>query len=59
MANQNVDLGNNQLIDLTMGKWLIVKCADDFNIKKLCSTFLANTVIEDYDIEELTNGLPI
>ena len=52
-ANSNVDLGNGQLYNLTMGKWFVIECADDFDIENLCSKLLANSVIENYKIEEL------
>ena len=52
-ANSNVDLGNNQLYNLTMGKWFVIECEDDFNIDNLCNKLLANSVIENYEIEEL------
>lgn len=58
-ANSNVDLGNNQLYNLTMGKWFILECADDFDVNHLCKNLLANMVIEDYTIEELTDGLSV
>ncbi len=58
-ANSNVDLGNNQLYSLTMGKWFVIECEDNFNIENLCSKLLANSVIENYDIEELDNGRDI
>ena len=58
-ANSNVDLGNNQLYDLTMGKWFELECADDFDVDHLCKKLLANMVIEDYTIEELTDGLSV
>ena len=45
-ANGNVDLGNNKLQSLSMGKWFIIECDDDFDIKSLCEKLLANTVIE-------------
>ena len=52
-ANSNVDLGNNQLYNLTMGKWFVIECEDDFDIDNLCNKLLANSVIENYEIEEL------
>jgi phosphoribosylformylglycinamidine synthase len=55
-ANANVDLGNNQLYSLKMGKWFEVECDDDFDINILCSRLLSNSVIENYTIEELDNG---
>lgn len=58
-ANSNVDLGNNQLYNLTMGKWFVIECEDNFDIENLCSKLLANSVIENYDIEELDNGCDI
>ena len=42
-ANGNVDLGNNKLQSLSMGKWFIIECDDDFDIKSLCEKLLANT----------------
>ena len=59
MANSAVDLGNGQLYNLTMGKWFELECADDFNVDHLCKNLLANMVIEDYTIEELTDGLSV
>jgi len=59
MANKAVDLGNNQLYSLTMGKWFVLECADDFDVDHLCNKLLANMVIEDYTIEELTDGLSV
>ena len=52
-ANSNVDLGNNRLYNLTMGKWFVIECEDDFDIDNLCNKLLANSVIENYEIEEL------
>ena len=52
-ANSNVDLGNGQLYNLTMGKWFVIECEDDFDIDNLCNKLLANSVIENYEIEEL------
>jgi phosphoribosylformylglycinamidine (FGAM) synthase PurS component len=52
-ANSNVDLGNGQLYNLTMGKWFVIECADGFDIENLCKKLLANSVIENYKIEEL------
>ena len=52
-ANSNVDLGNGQLYNLTMGKWFVIECADGFDIENLCSKLLANSEIENYKIEEL------
>ena len=52
-ANSNVDLGNNQLYNLIMGKWFVIECEDDFDIDNLCNKLLANSVIENYEIEEL------
>ena len=51
-ANGNADLGNNKLQSLSMGKWFIIECDDDFDIKSLCEKLLANTVIERYEIVE-------
>ena len=53
MANSAVDLGNGQLYNLTMGKWFVIECEDDFDIDNLCNKLLANSVIENYEIEEL------
>ena len=55
-ANGNVDLGNNKLHSLSMGKWFIIECDDDFDIKLLCEKLLANTVIERYDIRTIIKG---
>ena len=55
-ANGNVDLGNNKLQSLSMGKWFIIECDDDFDIKSLCDKLLANTVIERYDIRTIIKG---
>ena len=55
-ANSNVDLGNGDLYSLSMGKWFVIECADGFDIEKLCTKLLANTVIEDYKIEEWKDG---
>ena len=55
-ANGNVDLGNNKLQSLSMGKWFIIECDDDFDIKLLCEKLLANTVIERYDIRTIIKG---
>ena len=52
-ANSNVDLGTNRLYNLTMGKWFVIECEDDFDIDNLCNKLLANSVIENYEIEEL------
>ena len=52
-ANSNVDLGAGQLYNLRMGKWFEIECAEDFDIENLCKKLLANTVIENYKIEEL------
>ena len=55
-ANGNVDLGNGNLQSLSMGKWFIIECDDDFDIKSLCDKLLANTVIERYDIRTIIKG---
>ena len=55
-ANGNVDLGNGKLQSLSMGKWFIIECDDDFDIKMLCEKLLANTVIERYDIRTIIKG---
>ena len=55
-ANGNVDLGNNKLQSLSMGKWFIIECDDDFDIRSLCEKLLANTVIERYDIRTIIKG---
>ena len=55
-ANGNVDLGNNKLQSLSMGKWFIIECDDDFDIRSLCEKLLANTVIERYDIKTIIKG---
>ena len=55
-ANGNKDLGNNKLQSLSMGKWFIIECDDDFDIKSLCEKLLANTVIERYDIRTIIKG---
>ena len=55
-ANGNVDLGNNKLQSLSMGKWFIIECDDDFDIRSLCDKLLANTVIERYDIRTIIKG---
>ena len=55
-ANGNVDLGNNKLQSLSMGKWFIIECDDDFDIKSLCEKLLANKVIERYDIRTIIKG---
>ena len=55
-ANRNVDLGNNKLQSLSMGKWFIIECDDDFDIKSLCEKLLANIVIERYDIRTIIKG---
>ena len=52
----NVDLGNNKLQSLSMGKWFIIECDDDFDIKSLCEKLLANTVIERYDVKTIIKG---
>ena len=39
-----------------MGKWFIIECADGFDIENLCKKLLANSVIENYKIEELSDG---
>ena len=55
-ANGNADLGNNKLQSLSMGKWFIIECDDDFDIRSLCDKLLANTVIERYDIRTIIKG---
>ena len=55
-ANGNVDLGNGNLQSLSMGKWFIIECDDDFDIRSLCDKLLANTVIERYDIRIIIKG---
>tara|TARA_Y100001963_G_scaffold76318_1_gene105860 strand:- start:244 stop:483 length:240 start_codon:yes stop_codon:yes gene_type:complete len=55
-ANGNKDLGNNKLQSLSMGKWFIIECDDDFDIRSLCEKLLANTVIERYDIRTIIKG---
>ena len=54
-ANGNADLGNNKLQSLSMGKWFIIECDDDFDIRSLCEKLLSNTVIERYEIVEQTD----
>lgn len=44
------------MYNLRMGKWFVIECADGFDIENLCKKLLANTVIEDYRIEELHDG---
>ena len=51
-ANGNKNLGNNKLQSLSMGKWFIIECDDDFDIRSLCEKLLSNTVIERYEIVE-------
>ena len=55
-ANGNKDLGNNKLQSLSMGKWFIIECDNDFDIRSLCEKLLANTVIERYDIRTIIKG---
>ena len=55
-ANGNEDLCNNKLQSLSMGKWFIIECDDDFDIRSLCDKLLANTVIERYDIKTIIKG---
>ena len=55
-ANGNADLGDGKLQSLTMCKWFIIECDDDFDIKSLCENLLANTVIERYDIRTIIKG---
>ena len=55
-ANGNADLGNGKLQSLSMGKWFIIECDDDFDIKQLCEKLLASTVIERYDIRTIIKG---
>ena len=55
-ANGNVDLGDGKLQSLSMGKWFIIECDDDFDIRSLCDKLLANTVIERYDIRTIIKG---
>ena len=55
-ANGNEELGNGKLQSLQMGKWFIVECDDDFDIKQLCEKLLANTVIERYEIKIIIKG---
>ena len=55
-ANGNADLGDGKLQSLSMGKWFIIECDDDFDIKSLCEKLLANTVIERYDIRTIIKG---
>ena len=55
-ANGNVDLGYNKLQSLSMGKWFIIECDDDFDIRSICEKLLANTVIERYDIRTIIKG---
>ena len=51
-ANRNPELGDGQLISLSMGKWFEIECKDDFNINALCNKLLANTIIEQFEIKE-------
>ena len=51
-ANGNADLGDGKLQSLSMGKWFIIECDDDFDIRSLCEKLLANMVIERYEIVE-------
>ncbi len=55
-ANGNPELGNNKLQSLSMGKYFIIECDDDFDIKQLCDKLLSNTVIERYEIVEQTDS---
>ena len=55
-ANGNADLGDGKLQSLSMGKWFIIECDDDFDIKSLCEKLLANTVIERYDLRTIIKG---
>ena len=55
-ANGNAALGNGKLQSLSMGKWFIIECDDDFDIRSLCEKLLANTVIERYDIRTIIKG---
>ena len=52
-ANGNDMLGNGKLQSLRMGKWFVVECDDDYDIEILCAKLLANTVIENYEIEKI------
>jgi phosphoribosylformylglycinamidine synthase len=54
-ANANKNLGDGKIESLSMGKWFIIECDDDFDIKQLCEKLLANTVIERYEIVEQTH----
>lgn len=56
MANGAVDLGAGQVYNLIMGKWFVIECADGLDIDNMCKKLLANSVIENYKIEELYDG---
>tara|TARA_Y100001963_G_C6756422_1_gene437095 strand:- start:229 stop:468 length:240 start_codon:yes stop_codon:yes gene_type:complete len=55
-ANVNEELGNGKLQSLSMGKYFIIECDDNFPINTLCEKLLANTVIERYEIKTIIKG---
>ena len=55
-ANGNEELGNGKLQSLSMGKYFIIECDDNFPINTLCEKLLANTVIERYEIKTIIKG---
>jgi phosphoribosylformylglycinamidine synthase len=47
-------MGFDGVSDVRMGKQIVLNVADtvsEDDVKQMCETLLANTVIEDYDIE--------
>jgi phosphoribosylformylglycinamidine (FGAM) synthase PurS component len=47
------DLGENQIISLSMGKWFELEVEDDYDIERICKLLLSNSVIENYNIMKI------
>ena len=52
-ANTMADLGENQIISLSMGKWFELEVEDGYDIERICKLLLSNSVIENYNIMKI------
>jgi phosphoribosylformylglycinamidine synthase len=43
-------MGYNEVNDVRIGRQIVIECENSENIKDMCESLLANTVIEDYEI---------
>jgi len=43
-------MGYNEVSDVRIGRQIVIECENSDNIKDMCESLLANTVIEDYEI---------